>query len=97
MCVMYQIASDVFTPFLTSTLDVKRPLKWFMVVLLTLRADCSLVILRVLTSEPIFPYGAPSRAAAQFEQGSQGSPLRFDERAPTTVPTACAALTSPAV
>ncbi len=42
-------------------------------------------------------YGAASRAVAQFWQGSQGSPLRFDERAPTTVPTACAALTSPAV
>ena len=53
-----------------------------------------LLMLRVLPSEPImFSYGDASRAVAQVEQASQGSPLRFDERAPTTVPTACAALT----
>jgi len=38
-----EIASDVFTTFHTDTLDVERLLKWFMVELLTLRAECSLV------------------------------------------------------
>ncbi len=52
---MYQIASDVFTPFLTSTLDVKRPLKWFMVVLLTLRAECSLVASKAAHLSPYLP------------------------------------------
>ena len=38
-----EIASDLFTTFHADTLGVERLLKWFMVVLLTLRADCSLV------------------------------------------------------
>jgi hypothetical protein len=61
-------------------LDGKRFLKWLMVVLLPLRADCSLLALKPAPSSRLLPAGAPNHVLAP--EGVVANKIEFQYKAP---------------